>query len=297
VPQPALDRVPLSVWQAAPNDLVAAGGALGSGGDGLLIHYDGASWTQIPTGTQATSWWVFGLSARDVYLVGEMGTILHYDGATVTSMTSGTDRTLYGIWGASANDLWAVGGRPGQDGVLLHKDANGWQVQASPVPFVAYFKVWGSASNDVFVCGEAGTIMHFDGTGWTQQPTGLGVTTTLFTVAGRGPNDVFAVGGAANAVALHYDGHAWTPLPDALLASADRLAGVSEDTDGSVILVGAGGTKLRGKPGALIDDSAELPRDDLHAAWFQNGEIFTVGGNYLAPAGAARHGVVGRYGR
>ncbi|MGZ5780951.1 MAG: hypothetical protein ACXWIN_08350 [Burkholderiaceae bacterium] len=66
--------------------------------------------------------------------------------------------------------------------------------------------------------------------------------------------------------------------------------------NGTVLIVGAGGTKLRGKPGQLIDDSAESPHDDLHAATFTGSTAFVVGGSYQSPPGAPRHGVVGRYG-
>jgi photosystem II stability/assembly factor-like uncharacterized protein len=240
---------------------------------------------------------VFALSPTDVYTVGEQGSIWHYDGTTITPMPSGTDRTLYGVWGTSANDLWAVGGKPGTDGVLLHKDATGWTVQPSPVPFVAFFKVWGTSSSDVFVCGEGGTILHFDGQTWTPQPTGEPPSTTLFTVAGRSPTDVYAVGGFGHPVALHYDGTTWSPLSDPALSQASSLAGVSVDTDGSVILVGASGTRLRGHPGSLLDDTDFAPRDDLHATAFIHGQIFAVGGNYVSPPGSPRHGVIAHFGK
>ncbi len=58
LPLPALDRVPLSVSQpSSPSrEVFAVGGALGSGGDALVLRYDGAAWTRIATGTTATFW-------------------------------------------------------------------------------------------------------------------------------------------------------------------------------------------------------------------------------------------------
>jgi photosystem II stability/assembly factor-like uncharacterized protein len=297
VQEPDLNRVVLSVSALAPNDAYAVGGALSSGGDGLFLHYDGTTWHPIPVATQATLWWVFARVPNDVYLVGELGTIFHWDGQALSPMVSGTDRTLYGVWGASADDLWAVGGKPGTDGVILHKDPTGWTVQPTPVPFVAFFKVWGTSSSDVFVCGEGGTILHFDGHTWTSQPTGEPASTTLFTVAGRSPTDVYAVGGFGHPVALHYDGTTWSPLSDPALAQASSLAGVSVDPDGSVILVGASGTRLRGHPGSLLDETDFAPRDDLHATAFTHHEIFAVGGNYVSPPGSPRHGVIAHFGK
>ncbi len=293
---PSLDRVPLSVWADSPRDVFVAGGPLGSPGDALLLHYDGSAWHEIPTSTSATLWWVFALSPTDVYLAGESGTILRFDGAQLTPMTSGTTKTLYGIWGASDGDLWAVGGDPDLDGVILRNDGTGWRTIANPTTSGAYFKVWGSSSSDVFICGQGGTILHWDGQQLSSQPTGLDPRTTLFTVAGRAPNDVFAVGGLGNATALHYDGASWAPLGDAVLAESDALAGVSVAASGEVVLVGANGTVLRGKPGALVDESRLAVSADLHGTVDAGGEIFAVGGNYFAPAPAARHGVVVHYG-
>jgi hypothetical protein len=107
---------------------------------------------------------------------------------------------------------------------------------------------------------------------------------------------VYAVGGLGNAVALHYDGSNWSRLTDAPLTDLPGLAGVSVDSDGQVIFVGGNGTKLRGRPGALIDDSSAATREDLHAAAIAGGEIFAVGGNYFVPAPTPRHGVIAHYG-
>jgi photosystem II stability/assembly factor-like uncharacterized protein len=201
------------------------------------------------------------------------------------------------VWGVSDDDLWAVGGHPDLDGVILHKDAAGWRVVPSPTTTAAYFKVWGAASNDIFICGQGGTILHYDGNGWTAQPTGLDQTVTLFTVAGSSGKDVWTVGGTGVALALHYDGASWTPVNDSVLNDHGGLAGVAVDHDGTALLVGSNGAKLRGRVGALVDET-ELDRitTDLHAVAFRDGEAFVVGGNYLASCGRMCQGVIGHYG-
>lgn len=289
---PDLDRVALSVW-ASGREVYVVGGPLGSAGESLLLQFEGPRFVPIPLGTTTTLWWVFGLPSGARYAVGEQGTVLQFSAASApVKETTLTDHTLYGIWGADENDLWAVGGQPGKDGVLLHKDTNGWQTVPAPVPFVAFFKVWGSASDDVFVCGEGGTILHYDGKEWAQQSSGLPPSTTLFTVAGRAADDVYAVGGFGQGIMLHYNGRLWQPVDDPALVEVGGLAGVGVDTDGSVVVVGASGTKLRGMPGALQVDSNAPPHDDLHATFIAQGHALAVGGNYLAPPGAVRHGVV-----
>jgi hypothetical protein len=117
---------------------------------------------------------------------------------------------------------------------------------------------------------------------------------TLFTVHGRSRDDVAAVGGFGRGVAIHYDGTRWSAIDDPLLAQVGSLAGVAVAEDGTLAIVGAGGIKLRGKPGALTEDTLDPPRDDLHAAFSLGSSFFSVGGNYLAPPGAVRHGVLAR---
>lgn len=290
------DQVPLSLARVGKQTFVV-GGALGSGGDALFLRFDGG-WHSVPTNSKVTFWWVFGLSESDVWAVGEQGTVAHFDGAQLTLSSTPTTTTLYGVWGAAPNDLWAVGGMPGSSSVALHFDGAQWSVQPPLVagPTGAFFKVWGSAADDVFICGEGGLVLHFDGKSWSSQPTGLPPSTTLFTIAGRARDDVYAVGGFGRATAMHYDGKIWSALADPALAAAGGLTGVSVDSDGSVLIVGGGGIKLRGKPGAFADDTLQPPNDDLHAVLLRGGEAFVAGGSYLAPAPAPRHGVIGHYG-
>ena len=65
--------------------------------------------------------------------------------------------------------------------------------------------VWGSGPKDVWVVGDAGTILHFDGATWTKATAAfpLGKKPDLRGVWGSGPNDVWVVG---DAFALHFTG-------------------------------------------------------------------------------------------
>jgi photosystem II stability/assembly factor-like uncharacterized protein len=200
------------------------------------------------------------------------------------------------LWGASPDDLWAVGGKPDVSGVILRKRSGAWSAIPSPTMSGAYFKVWGSSASDVFICGQGGVILPWDGAQLLAQPTGLTQADTLFTISGRAPNDVYAVGGLGMPVAMRYDGAAWTRLTDAALGAVDSLAGVAVDADGTLVLVGGNGAVLRGKAGALVDESRLAADDDFHATAIAHGQVFVVGGNYFTPAPAARHGVVAHYG-
>jgi hypothetical protein len=60
------------VWGAAPGDVWATGST------GVLLHFDGTSWTQVPSGASKFLWGVSGRRSDDVWAVGEAGMILHY---------------------------------------------------------------------------------------------------------------------------------------------------------------------------------------------------------------------------
>ncbi|MGZ3425353.1 MAG: hypothetical protein ACXVCV_01835 [Polyangia bacterium] len=293
LPLSALDRVPLSVAQPRARDVWIVGGALGSGGDALILHGDGSSWQRIDPGTDATLWWVDALADHQ-WAVGERGTVLAGPAFTVEPVP--TTATLYGVWESPSGTVWAVGGEPDLSGVILRKSGGAWSDVTPAGSSAAFFKVWGASDDDVWICGQQGALVHWDGSALAAVATGLGRAVPLFTVAGRAHDDVYVVGGLGNAVVLHYDGGDWTRLGDAILDTTPGLTGVSVDSDGSAILVGGSGAKLRGRPGALTDETAFATREDLHAASLRAGEIFAVGGNYLAPAPTPRQGVVAHFG-
>ncbi|MEM9493873.1 MAG: hypothetical protein AAGC55_32295, partial [Myxococcota bacterium] len=212
------------------------------------------------------------------------------------AMDSPTELTLFGVWGAAPDDVWAVGGDPlasEPTAVILHFDGTAW-VDVTPDLDVggALFKVWGSSSSDVVVVGQAGTIARYDGTGWTLDDSG--VTATLFTVSGTAADEVWAVGGPP-ATILRHDGSAWTAVDTGI--PADVLNGVAAAPGGDVVAVGVGGVKLRLRAGQWRDESFDGPMDDLHAVWLApDGSGYAVGGNYNAPGGSERVGVIGYYG-
>lgn len=53
---------------------------------------------------------IWGSSASDVYCIGYNGLILHYDGQSWSQMDSGTTKDLLGIWGSSSTNVFVVGG-------------------------------------------------------------------------------------------------------------------------------------------------------------------------------------------
>jgi len=283
-----LDRSALALWGRSDDDLYLVGGSLGKPGGALFMHSDGTTWTEIPTGSGETLWWVWGApgAATDVWMVGENGTILRWDGTRVSEIPSGTAAHLYGVWGSSSSDVYIVGGRPGPeespDDVVLHWNGSALSVVTLPEEKgAANFKVWGSSADDVYVTGEAGTIWHKTASGWVDESL-PDVFDTLATVHGCSANEVYAVGGRS---LYKRDSAGWAAIQDAQFFAL--AAGVSCGAD-RVLVVGSGGLKLRleKSSGVWFDDTLEEPYDtDFHGAWVSpQGSLWAAGGNYIAPA-------------
>jgi hypothetical protein len=68
--------------------------------------------------------------------------------------------------------------------------------------------VWGISGTDVFVVGNDGATVHYDGSSWTNMSSGT--TEWLADVWGSSRTDVFAVGDLGATV--HYDGIAWAVM-------------------------------------------------------------------------------------
>lgn len=91
------------VWGASPEEVFAVGT------EGTILHFDGARWEPMTSGSESHLAAVWGTSSTDVYAVGEAGTVLHYDGTAWSQMTAPTLAELRGVWGSSLGEVTVVG--------------------------------------------------------------------------------------------------------------------------------------------------------------------------------------------
>ena len=68
--------------------------------------------------------------------------------------------------------------------------------------------MWGADARRVWAVGEAGRILHQDGTGWRVSPSPT--SATLYAVWGASASERWAVG--ARGTLRHYEGSRWTPV-------------------------------------------------------------------------------------
>jgi hypothetical protein len=129
----------------------------------------------------------------------------------------------YGIWGSSANDVYAVGQRHTLSGTPLyisHWDgsaADGGTPMWTNISAMAdpggtmppMHAVWGTDASHVWVVGEGGTVLFYNGSVWQPLLAGAGASETLTAVWGSGPRDVWVAGSAG---VRHFNGTAWAPV-------------------------------------------------------------------------------------
>jgi len=176
--------------------------------------------------------------------------------------------TLLAAWGT--DDLvFAVG----EKGAIIRRQGLSWTPMKSPTK-KALHCVYGFGPDDVYVGGENGIILHFDGSEWTKVDTGLGVF-----------NDVTLRG------AWGYDGHLFLVGDKGTVFHTGEGKWVKEDSLSSYNLVavwgvslvdvyvaGAGGTVLRRIGGAWSSSQVTAGSTVLNAIHgLSSNELWTGG--------------------
>lgn len=87
---------------------------------------------------------------------------------------------------------------------IVHFDGTSWTNHYPESSPNHYANVWGSSGTDVFAVGGGGKIIHYDGSSWSEMNSGT--TADLKGVWGTSPNNVFVVGYGFHII-LHYDGN------------------------------------------------------------------------------------------
>ena len=262
-----------AVWGASSKEVFAVGKK------GIILRYDGTSWSVMTSGTTADLYGVWGTGPKEVYAVGDQGTLLRYDGTAWSPYGPTTTKAIHAIWGAGGH-LFAVG-----QGEIHQHDGTKWST-----PTVAglgtLLSVHGSSKSDVYAVGGM-AVLHYDGATWTDLtvpgPFVLsavwGVNKTFIAVGvgviTGGPPPPFAV--TIEAGALKSMKGATGKGLTAIWGSTDGASGSSIAKPGDVFAVGGAGTLL------YYDGSAWHPQQsgvisNLSGVWrSEDNHVFVVG--------------------
>ena len=226
----------------------------------LTLHWNGTSWSQVPSPNPSTYNRLESVSAEsatDAWAIGYRypasndTLILHWDG-TRWSKVRGPDTSgiFIGVSADSATNAWAVG-TTGTRTRILHWNGMDWSEVQSPNPRAInwLFGVSAVSTTDAWAVGGGASyrlqglhrtlILHWDGTSWSHLSSpNPGITQDLNGVSAESATDVWAVGSAAddysgpiNTMVLHWDGRTWSQVTSPNPSStSNRLVSVSTES-------------------------------------------------------------------
>lgn len=219
------------VWGNGPGNFRFA---VGDNGTILALDLDVGDWTDASGVTSENLKAVWGTDDSTVFAVGNNGTVLEYDGVSWDTMTLGSAVNLTDIYGTSDTIMYACS----DNGWVFKYDTTKTWRAVYTLGGVPYNSVWVRAENDVFVVGDNGTILHFNGTTWETQSSGT--TSDLLCVWGQDGNDVFA--GGRDGLILQYDGNTWEAQDNPVRVD---LYGIDGITKNNIFVAGAQNHLLR----------------------------------------------------
>lgn len=136
--------------------------------------------------------------------------------------------------------------------------------------------IWGSSDTDIFVAGDNGSILHFDGTDWDSMESGT--NESINSIWGSSASNVLAVGDEG--IILFFDGESWNNLVPVFNAS---LKNAWSDKKEEFFVVGHKGSVLNGAMGSrwdIMHYSENIP--SLQGVWgSSDSNIYAVGDNGL----------------
>jgi hypothetical protein len=177
------------LWAAGPGDYWAVGL------NGRIHHWDGQAWLGVDSPVFTNLRAVWGAGSKDVWAVGDVGVILHYDGVKWTQAANHiVPGNLHAVWGSGPRDVWAVGNDGVLDtkGTVVHFDGDAWSVASAPAG-TGLFAVRGRRAGLAWAVGRAGRILRWDGGAWSSLSRGT-TAPIMYTITGSGPRDVW-IGG------------------------------------------------------------------------------------------------------
>jgi fibronectin type III domain protein len=213
---------PTDVWAVGDSYDVTASGCGGQSKDQTLVeHWDGSSWTIVPSPNATADdgfTGVAAISSTDIWAVGYAcapGSVTtlaeHWDGSSWSIVTSPSIGDFAAVSAVSTNDVWAVG-----DDALAHWNGTSWTTVSNPGASV----LWGVAARtatDAWTVGSQGAIERWNGTAWhvVSSPTLTGGT--LQAVSADSASDAWAVGytdvsGTVRGILEHWDGSSWATV-------------------------------------------------------------------------------------
>jgi hypothetical protein len=296
-----------TIWGTGKDDVWAAG----SGGS--VVHYDGATWSPVPSGVKNTFNAVWGSGAGDVYVVGGVDAVFHSTGfhggtATLTPLpidTQGAEGArINAVWGTSSEDVrlgtdfvfFVDADGNGASGIQLalasaDGGAPGWKSVpvdvAGDQPDTVARSIWGAnnrdlwiAASQLFVPGREAIMYH-----GKSDDGGLGFievdsqsSNAIESIHGTSADDVWAVGSGGTIRHITAADSRWQVVAS---PTTETLHAVWASAPDDVWAVGDNATILHYDGKTFTPSAAELPagrKPALYGIWGSApGDVWIVG--------------------
>lgn len=208
------------------------------------------AWSALPSPDDQGNRALWGPSDTLLFAASHTG-VLRLSGGAWAHVEAVRWRGTHDVFGFGPGDIWAVG----DDGMILRMDGAGWRSLrfdgasvlphplgdfSAPARKVALRAVWGTSASSVYVVGDGGTALRFDGTTWRVIPTGVTADLT----------DVWGLPGGGDPYATTSDGRvlrlgATGATPVAGLQAPGALHAVWGTSASNLYVVGDGGALYR----------------------------------------------------
>ncbi len=211
-------------------------------------------------------------------------------GESWSELAGGLDEALLAISGLSERDVWTVGADRGKGPLVLRYDGQRWTRKDTGTRGHLWW-VHALDERNVFLAGEAATVLRWDGTRFERMTTPGRAAHMVFGVWARTAEDVWAVGSRAGRAGFiwHFDGQAWREieLPPDLPGVNDTNDGpglfkVWGDAEGTVWVVGDRGMVLAGRDGRFERVPMEGAASTLFTVHGRGADVVAVGGQGTA---------------
>lgn len=171
--------------------------------------------------------------------------------------------------------LWGSSGNDlfavGQDGTVLYFDGFGFTHQPVADTHATLRAIHGSGPTDAWAVGDEGTVLHFSETGWQRMEVPVAANRALKGVACNDADDCFAV---AHGFAMHYDGADWNLVPG---VPGKELNAVVATGTGTAVAVGYYGTVVNLTPTLGFQESIGFGQTLRAVTRAPNGDLWAVG--------------------
>ncbi|MFZ1729196.1 MAG: hypothetical protein WBQ23_12540 [Bacteroidota bacterium] len=175
-------------WASGPDNIWMGGR------DGELAHYNGKKWKRIPNEI-APEWHISGMFGHGDTVL--LAATIHYTGTTAFYIATNETvqfwrsdslpQGVQAVWFDHLSDVWTDGAQSFQ--------WDGYRWLNKHVPYAGYGEdISANNRNDIMICGDVGTIRHWNGKNWRSWWKWPGIESARFWGIELHENEAWVVG-------------------------------------------------------------------------------------------------------